>query len=104
MVQEDEAGFVRWHTTDGNEGPDIGITVSLGEGRILWLGTIPEDAHDTTDPEIASLGGSPGSYWLVLEPGHTPVARFTNRHDAKLLAEMLAASFMRPPARTAGEG
>lgn len=86
---EYQAGFVRWHGSDADSGPDEGITVGLGGGDVFWVGLIPDDAYDERNPEVTALGAQTG-WWLILEPGAEPVAKFTNRHDAKLFSEMLA--------------
>lgn len=35
MVQP---GFVVWHSSEEDGGPDVGITVGLGDGKMLWIG------------------------------------------------------------------
>jgi len=35
MVQP---GFVVWHSSEEVGGPDVGITVGLGDGKMLWIG------------------------------------------------------------------
>jgi len=31
-------GYVVWHSSEEEGGPDVGITVGLGEGKMLWVG------------------------------------------------------------------
>lgn len=33
-----EAGRVAWYTSEIDGGPDVGISVGLGSGKVLWLG------------------------------------------------------------------
>lgn len=88
-------GFVRWHGSEPDSGPDVGITLGLGGGDVLWVGTIPDEAYDENDADIRNLGGHTGNWWLIAEPGATPIARFTNRHDAKAFVELLALALRR---------
>jgi hypothetical protein len=31
-------GYVVWHSSEEDGGPDVGITVGLGDGKMLWVG------------------------------------------------------------------
>jgi hypothetical protein len=33
-----QPGFVVWHSSEEDGGPDVGITVGLGDGKMLWIG------------------------------------------------------------------
>lgn len=36
--REAEAGFVVWHSSEEDGGPDVGITIGLGSGKVMWIG------------------------------------------------------------------
>ena len=36
-----ERGVVTWHSSDEHSGPDVGLSMGLGDGKLLWLGELP---------------------------------------------------------------
>ncbi len=39
-----ERGVVIWHTSEEGGGPDVGISVGLGDGSMLYAGDLPDPA------------------------------------------------------------
>lgn len=39
-----EPGAVAWHSSDEGGGPDVGLSIGLGDGKLLWVGETPD--HD----------------------------------------------------------
>ena len=37
-----ERGEVTWHSSDGDSGPDVGLSMGLGDGKLLWVGEVPD--------------------------------------------------------------
>lgn len=60
-----EPGNTIWHVSEPDGGPDVGITVGLGNGRHLWCGEITKDRWESIGGEDAGLGGD-GGFWLIL--------------------------------------
>ena len=36
--QMSQPGRVTWHSSEEDGGPDVGLTVGLGDGKMLWIG------------------------------------------------------------------
>ena len=53
-------GQQRWHSTEEDGGPDVGIEIGLPDGSMLWAGEISQALHETTGDD-----GSDGGWWLV---------------------------------------
>jgi hypothetical protein len=92
-VSADQLGLVTWHCSE----PDVGLSLGLGDGRILWVGEISSRVHADGGAEIATLGPDVG-WWLVLyAPEVMPLARFASAEAARALIDALEAAFK--PAR-----
>lgn len=39
---ETERGVVTWHSSDPDGGPDVGLSLGLGDGKLLWVGEVPD--------------------------------------------------------------
>lgn len=37
-----ERGVVTWHCTAPDSGPDVGLSMGLGDGKLLWVGEVPD--------------------------------------------------------------
>lgn len=37
-----ERGAVTWHSSDEDSGPDVGLSMGLGDGKLLWVGEVPD--------------------------------------------------------------
>lgn len=35
---EFKPGYVVWHSSEEDGGPDVGLTIGLGNGKLLWIG------------------------------------------------------------------
>jgi hypothetical protein len=95
--REDVLGCVQWHSSDEDSGPDVGISIGLGHGRMLWCGEISRQRHADAGKEAAALGDDFG-WWIILygPPGETRViAKCLNCYDARDMIEHLAVA-MRP--------
>lgn len=89
---EKSLGQVTWHSSDEESGPDIGISIDLGDGVILYVGEISRDLH-ASDPEAVALGEDFG-WWLTLygpnpHAGGEPIAKFVSAHAAREFVDLL---------------
>lgn len=66
-----EFGRVVWHSSDEDSGPDVGVTVGLGQGRALWFGEISKKMHEEEGVEAAELGDHFGT-WIILYDDNKP--------------------------------
>lgn len=73
-----ERGVVTWHSSDKDSGPDVGLSIGLGDGRVLYVGEVSKDMADRSD--------APDDFgWhLVLYPEAETFAKF---HDGEKAAE-----------------
>lgn len=89
---ETERGNVVWHCSEEDAAtPDVGMTLGLGGGKMLWAGEISAALHARGGPEAAALGDD-GGWWLVLYPGQQILARCICAETGRELIETLAAS------------
>lgn len=97
-------GNTIWHCSEEGGGPDVGITVGLGEGRHLWCGEITRDRWEEGGEDTAALGPDLGSWLILYGPGEVRVlGKMVDHYTAQDFIEMLA-GVLRPaiaPALTA---
>lgn len=93
-------GGVVWASTGEDSGPDVGIYLGLGGGRVLYIGEITEDVYDQGRPDVADVGGS-GGWWMTLDG--VPLAKFACEHAAADFIEMLAAKLRPAPPPERGD-
>lgn len=58
-----ERGNVVWHSSDEGGLPDVGISVGLGEGRMLYAGEVADATLAQAGPDFTD---SPSSWALVI--------------------------------------
>lgn len=58
-----ERGAVTWHSSGPDEGPDVGLSLGLGNDRLLWVGELPDRDgwglaiyHEVKDGERTDFG------------------------------------------------
>lgn len=84
-----DRGKVVWHSSGEDEGPDVGLSLGLGDGRALWVGEISRAAWREGGDEVAALG-SDGGWWLLIYPDHTPLAKFSDAEAARGFFDIIA--------------
>lgn len=88
-----ERGFVTWHSSDEDSGPDVGISIGLGRDRgMIWIGEVTRDRWEQGGEEVATLGADDG-WWLMVYPEKGPpeiVGRFISTEAARDFADTLA--------------
>jgi hypothetical protein len=90
---EAERGKVTWHCSEEGGGPDVGVSLGLGDGRILWCGEITKHRHAEAGEEAAALGDDFG-WWLILygkKESHV-IAKCVNGYVARDMLDVLAAT------------
>lgn len=90
-----DRGHVAWHSSDEHSGPDVGLSIGLGDGRMLWVGEMSRTKHGETDG--ASVLGDAGGWWIILygQNESTVVAKCVDAYSARTMCDWLAAA-MRP--------
>lgn len=87
-------GEVNWHSSDEDSGPDLGMSVGIGNGKWLYVGEISRDLHDEGGEEAAALGDDMG-WWLVLYPEQIVMGRFVGQTEAQTFVDNLSRGFGR---------
>ena len=94
-----ELGVVQWACSDERGPPDVGISVGLGDGRILWCGEITKQRHAQAGKEAAALGDDFGA-WIILYDGKNSkvIGRCCNAHVGHDLVEAIGAAIRKAEA------
>ena len=90
MNDEDESklGHVIWHSTDEDSGPDVGISIGMGDGKSLWIGEITDHRWQELDEEQKTATGNTGNgWWMMVYPDCVPIARFVDAESARQFAD-----------------
>lgn len=87
-------GEVTWHSSDDDSGPDVGLSIGLGNGKWLYAGEISRDLHDDGGEEVAALGDDTG-WWLVFYPDQIVMGRFVGPTEAQTFMDNLGLGFGR---------
>src|SRR3990167_5454630 len=97
MVEVDELGRVTWHCSEEGGGPDVGISLGLGNGRMLWCGEITKDRWEDAGPEAAALGNDFG-WWIILyaKDETKVIGKCLDQRAAQDMIETLAAALQEP--------
>lgn len=82
-----ERGKITRHCSDPNGGPDVGLSLGLGDNRLLWVGEVGEPAWSG-----AALGSATGWRLILYEPEMGRVLGLIDRDRAQLFIERLAAT------------
>lgn len=83
-------GGVTWHSSDEDSGPDVGISVYVGENDRVWCGEISRKCFSECEGEkhFSDDGG-----WFIVRynPHPTLIARCADPDDAREFVESVAA-------------
>lgn len=82
-------GHVIWHQSEKGGGPDVGLSIGLGDGATLWVGEISDVQHAEGGPEAAALGDDFG-WWAMLYPDAALVAKFVNAEIARAFFDKIS--------------
>lgn len=84
-------GSLVWHSSGPGEGPDVGVSIKLGDDKLLWCGEITDRLYGETQG-AAELGGA-GGWWIILYDGQysRAIAKCCDGYDAKDAFERLSA-------------
>lgn len=58
-----ELGQLVWHSSGEDEGPDVGMSLGLGDGRSLYLGEMPTSTLTEHGIDVKETGDG---WWLVM--------------------------------------
>jgi hypothetical protein len=87
-VIDSSLGAVTWHSSDVGTGPDVGISIGMGAGKVLYVGEISRDLHAAGGKDVVALGADDG-WWLVMWPDAEILARFVDQQQARTFMERL---------------
>lgn len=101
MIAQQEAapGDVTWLSSGPDEGPDCGLSVSLGHGVSIFAGELADQtvADSGVDPkEFTSVG-----WWIGIEAGDSlsVVAAVADREEAQRMIEAISGALRLPSVR-----
>ena len=82
-------GRVTWHSTEEDGGPDVGISVYLGDQKRLWCGEISDALF--VQCKGGEHFGSPNG-WFIVFYGPEPmlIAKCGDQENAKAMVETIA--------------
>lgn len=66
LTPDTTRGSVTWISSGEDEGPDVGLTVGLGNGAMLYFGEMPTS---TLEDHAVDLKTFPDGWWVVLYAG-----------------------------------
>lgn len=89
-MDEHTLGNVIWHTSEEGGGPDVGISIGLGNGKSLWIGEITSERYADGGDDAKALGDDSG-WWMMIYPDCLPLAKFTNGEGARELSDQIEA-------------
>jgi hypothetical protein len=89
-----ELGRIAWHSSDEDSGPDVGVSLGLGNGSMLWVGEISRALHSEGGEGVAALGNDAG-WWAVLYPDQTVLARFVDSCAAQEFIDRIQSAMSR---------
>jgi hypothetical protein len=70
-ADETTRGHVIWHSSDEDSGPDVGLSLGLGNGMMLWLGEMSNRALEEAEIDLSRYSDG---WWLTLyQPGKTTI-------------------------------
>ena len=95
LPRDDDIGAVVWNSSDEDSGPDVGLSLGLGEGKSLWLGELAKATLE--DAGVAVDDGGMG-WWLAMAgPNDMQViAPVVDHEAARSLFDTLARLLARP--------
>lgn len=91
-----EPGQITWASSDEDGGPDVGITVGLGNDRFLWCGEITKSRWEDLAGQAASMWGEYG-WWLILYGREQPLVlgKLLDNESAHVLTQILSEALSR---------
>lgn len=67
VVDETERGRLVGHCSEEDGVADVGASIGLGDGRLVWIGEISSDLYEEAKQQAAGADIGDGSgYWIVL--------------------------------------
>jgi hypothetical protein len=87
---DSSAGAVTWLCSEEGGGPDVGIVVALGDGRLLCSGDLTRRAWEDGGEAVQSLGSDMGT-WLTLfdKDGEHVIAKVADAEAMRSLIELI---------------
>lgn len=91
-IDETERGRMVAFCSEGDGIPDVGVSVGLGNNRVLWIGELSNQRHrDTVEAHGEEVGPNAG-WWLVLFEGEKEgrvLGRFIDAAEARDFADLM---------------
>jgi hypothetical protein len=93
-------GRIVWAQTEQGAGPDVGMSIGLGNGTCLWCGEISRNLWEEAGEDAAALGSDFG-WWLVLytEDEAVVLGKLVGTEAAHALTDALHATITKAGAK-----
>lgn len=90
-------GALIWHSSDEDSGPDVGVSIRLGDYKLLWCGEVTDSLYNETEG-ASDLGGS-GGWWIILYDGPTSrlIAKCVDYYEVRDAFDRLSAILLAHP-------
>jgi hypothetical protein len=98
MSEDTSIGGVTWHSSEDDGGPDVGISIYLGEHDRLWAGEITRKAFEENNG--SANFDSDGGWFLLRYQGNDTklIAKFGDGEEAREFIEQVAIWIRSAPA------
>ncbi len=101
---ETTRGRVNWHSSGEDEGPDVGLSLGLGDGRLLWVGEL---ANATVTEAGVDIEAHNSTWWIAMFDGDAVkvAGAVADQDAARDLFDAIAAwnTRVRPPSPASEE-
>lgn len=88
MIEDTAIGGITWHSSEVDGGPDVGISVYLGDENRLWIGEVTDSLFCQSGKEHFSSDGGWFLVWYKPEP--VLIAKCADDLDARDFIEHIA--------------
>jgi len=89
MTEDTRTGGVTWHSSEDDGGPDVGVSLYLGDGKRLWCGEISRDLYDSCRG-FDYFDGDGGRFLVFYDPSPRLLAKIGDYDQAREFIEALA--------------
>lgn len=81
--EDTNVGYVTWHSSGPDKGPDVGVSIYLGDNDRLWAGEISRDLFDRCNG-AENFDNDFGWFLVRYMPDNDTrlIAKFSEKHEA----------------------
>lgn len=87
--EDTSIGGITWHSSEEDGGPDVGVSVYLGEGRRLWCGEVSRSLFEECDG-AEWFPNDMGCFLVYYDPAPRLLAKVGDYDQAREFIDVLA--------------